>query len=74
MYGLPKIHKEGVPVRPIISACGTYNFRLAKYLDQILKPLIPTKNYINAKLCDFGMCCKFEPNVEPKLNLGQNII
>ncbi len=30
MYGLPKIHKEGVPVRPIISACGTYNFRLAK--------------------------------------------
>ena len=53
MYGLPKIHKEGVPVRPIISACGTYNFRLAKYLDQILKPLIPTNNYIIKDTFDF---------------------
>jgi len=29
MYALPKIHKDGVPVRPIISACGTYNYKLA---------------------------------------------
>ena len=25
MYGLPKIHKNGTPLRPIISAIGTYN-------------------------------------------------
>jgi hypothetical protein len=41
MYGLPKVHKEGTPLRPIISATGTYNFHLAKWLDEILKPLIP---------------------------------
>jgi len=40
MYGLPKIHKNGAPIRPIISACGTYIYKLAKYLDKILKPLI----------------------------------
>jgi hypothetical protein len=40
MYGLPKIHKDGVPIRPIISAVNTYNYNLAKYLDKILKPLV----------------------------------
>jgi hypothetical protein len=40
MYGLPKVHKEHTPLRPIISAVKTYNYELAKYLDEILKPLI----------------------------------
>jgi hypothetical protein len=40
LYGLPKIHKADVPVRPIISAVKTYNYELAKYLDEILKPLV----------------------------------
>ena len=40
MYGLPKIHKAGTPIRPIISAVKTYNYELAKYLDQILKPVV----------------------------------
>jgi len=39
MYGLPKIHKEGAPLRPIISAIGTYNYGVAKHLVNILKPL-----------------------------------
>ena len=40
LYGLPKIHKVGTPIRPIISAVKTYNYELAKYLDQILKPVV----------------------------------
>ncbi len=27
LYGLPKVHKTGNPVRPIISAVNTYNYR-----------------------------------------------
>jgi len=53
MYGLPKIHKNGAPIRPIISACGTYNYKLAKYLDKILKPLITNNNYIIKDTFDF---------------------
>jgi hypothetical protein len=41
LYGLPKVHKANTPVRPIISAIGTYNYHLAKFLDRSLKPLIP---------------------------------
>ncbi|CAF3620444.1 unnamed protein product [Rotaria socialis] len=38
-YGLPKIHKDGVPLRPIISACGTFNYKLSKLLANKLKHL-----------------------------------
>jgi hypothetical protein len=37
---LPKIHKTGKPIRPIISTVKIYNYQLAKYLDSFLKPLI----------------------------------
>ena len=30
LYGLPKIHKNGAPIRPIISAVGTYNYKLLR--------------------------------------------
>ena len=38
LYGLPKVHKENCPARPILSAIGTYNYKLAKFLVHILKP------------------------------------
>ncbi|XP_058941979.2 uncharacterized protein [Pocillopora verrucosa] len=39
LYGLPKTHKEQLAVRPILSATNTYNYSLAKWLDDKLKPL-----------------------------------
>ena len=39
LYGLPKTHKEKLAMRPILSATGTYNYNLAKLLDELLKPL-----------------------------------
>ena len=42
LYGLPKIHKNDVPIRPILSACNTPAYTLAKYLVPIISPL--TKN------------------------------
>ena len=38
-YGLPKVHKEGVPLRPIISIRGSVTYKTAKELSRILKPL-----------------------------------
>ena len=31
-YGLPKVHKIGYPLRPIISTIGSYQYELSKYL------------------------------------------
>ena len=36
LYGLPKIHKEGVPLRPIVSNIGAPTYQLSKYLAGIL--------------------------------------
>ena len=39
MYGLPKVHKPECPPRPILSALGTHNYNLAKFLVPILRPI-----------------------------------
>ncbi|BHF82188.1 hypothetical protein SprV_0802532500 [Sparganum proliferum] len=36
-YGLPKVHKDGAPLRPIVSLKGTPTYGLAKWLFQRLK-------------------------------------
>ena len=39
LYGLPKTDKERLAMRPILSATDKYNYALAKWLDEKLKPL-----------------------------------
>ena len=39
-YGLPKIHKENIPLRPIVSSIGSVAYGLAKVLADIIKPLM----------------------------------
>ena len=39
LYGLSTTHKERLAMRLILSATGTYNYALAKWLDEKLKPL-----------------------------------
>ena len=39
-YGLPKIHKQDTPLRPILSSCGSVTYGVAKELSKILKPLV----------------------------------
>ena len=39
-YGLPKVHKEGIPLRPIVSSIGAASYETAKELARILKPLV----------------------------------
>ena len=39
-YGLPKIHKRGIPLRPIVSSRGSSSYEVAKELARIFKPLV----------------------------------
>ena len=56
LYGLPKLHKPGIPIRPIVSFCGSPTYQLSKYLTTILQPLTDisrrklqsTENFIDA--------------------------
>ena len=39
-YGLPKVHKQGTPLRPIVSSIGAVTYQSSKELSRILKPLV----------------------------------
>ena len=40
LYGLPKVHKPDVPLRPIVSFMQSPTYQLSRHLSMILKPLI----------------------------------
>ena len=56
LYGLPKLHKPNIPMRPIVSFCGSPTYQLFKYLTNVLKLLTDesrhklqsTENFIDA--------------------------
>ena len=56
LYGLPKLHRPNIPMRPIVSFCGSPTYQLSKHLTNILKPLTDksrhklqsTDNFIDA--------------------------
>ena len=39
-YGLPKIHKKNIPLRPIVSSIGAVAYGVTKVLAEIIKPLM----------------------------------
>ena len=39
LYGLPKIHKASVPLRPIVSSINSPTYNLSRYLAGVLPPL-----------------------------------
>ena len=39
-YGLPKIHKMGISLRPIVCSRGSVTYGIAKVLTKVLKPLV----------------------------------
>ena len=56
LYGLPKLQKPNIPMRPIVSFCGSPTYQLSKYLTTVLQPLTDqyrhklqsTENFIDA--------------------------
>ena len=44
IYGLPKIHKDNTPLRPIVCTIGSPTYHLAKHLCYILSPLVGNTN------------------------------
>lgn len=53
-YGLPKIHKKDIPLRPIVSSIGTITYNCAKLLADILSPLVGNSVHHVANSQDFA--------------------
>lgn len=39
-YGLPTIHKESIPLTPIVSNIGAHTYKLSKYMAGLLSPFV----------------------------------
>ena len=68
-YGLPKVHKPGIPLRPIVSTIGTATYNTAKELARILKPLVGSSIHHVQNTRDF-----VEQIKETRLKQGECII
>ena len=44
-YGLPKVHKPGAPLRPIVASRGSITYELARHLAAILSPLVGNNGF-----------------------------
>ena len=56
MYGLPKIHKENCPMRPIVSTINSVNYKLAAWLSKQLSPLLNNISGTHLKNTDDFIC------------------
>ncbi|XP_058839782.1 uncharacterized protein LOC131695552 [Topomyia yanbarensis] len=54
VYGLPKIHKENRPLRPVVSTIGSATYRMAQYLSEILNNLVGKTEYHVRNSFDFA--------------------
>ena len=65
MYGLPKKHKENIPLRPILSMIGSSQHELATWLVEILVPILKSySSHCRKYSFTFANCiqnCNFEP-------------
>ena len=52
-HGLPKIHKTGNPLRPIVSSRASVTYRVAKVLARVLKPLVGKLSHHTQSTRDF---------------------
>ncbi|XP_059225896.1 uncharacterized protein LOC131997970 [Stomoxys calcitrans] len=53
IYGLPKIHKEGTPLRPICSSINAPSYHLCRYIVNILKNITKDSKYNVKDAVDF---------------------
>ena len=52
-YGLPKIHKTGNPLRPIVSSRSSVTYGVAKVLIKVIKPLVGKSPHHIQSMGDF---------------------
>ncbi|XP_047984696.1 uncharacterized protein LOC125225163 [Leguminivora glycinivorella] len=64
LYGLPKVHKSGIPLRPIVSQIGSPSYHLAKHVAGVLQTLVgKTTSFVkdSRHFIDIVKTIKLEP-------------
>ena len=59
-YGLPKVHKEDYPLRPIVSAISSPTYNLSKFVSKMISPLVGKTDSFVKNSRDFAELVKIE--------------
>ena len=62
IYGTAKHHKSNCPMRPVLSAIGTPEYSLAKWLEQRLKPYLDNKFSVTSSKTFVDEISQMKPN------------
>ena len=68
-YGLPKIHKPGIPLRPIVSFVDSRTNAISSYLARILSPAVGNTDFIVKSSYEYA---DFTRNKTP--NAGEELV
>ena len=64
-YALPKIHKDNIPMRPIVSFCGSTLYNFSKFFKNIIAPLVGNNEFHVKNSHDFIQDLSSLPNLSP---------
>ena len=72
-HGLPKVHKEGMPLRPIVSSIGAVTYETSKELSRILKPLVGKSPYQVQNNKEFIQCLEGNQLISDEIIMSYDV-
>ena len=72
-YGLPKIHKPGVPLRPITSCINAPTYNVSRHLVSILSPLLEEKYSVTNSVV-FAQHVRDQPITEDEIMVSFDVV
>ena len=73
-YGLPKIHKPGIPLRPIVSFVDSRTYAISSYLARTLSPAVGNTDFIVKSSYEYADFIRDKtPNAGEELVSFQNL-
>ncbi|KAL9987968.1 hypothetical protein ACROYT_G002355 [Oculina patagonica] len=73
IYGLPKIHKADVPLRPIVSCVNTFAYDLSAHLANILSPLTGNSDFAVTNSAHFVSTINSETNLDNEIMVSFDV-
>ena len=74
IYGLRKIHKLNLPLRPIVSFIGSATYELSKFLKNVLSPLVGNSVHTVKNSIEFIKMIKPVPNNQYELQVSFDVM
>ena len=72
-YRLPKIHKPGIPLRPITSCVNAPTYNVSRHLVSILSPLLEEKHSVTNRVV-FALRVRDQPIAEDEIMVSFDVV